>query len=93
MELERLRFLYSQVQTNNPVLPSESERRTFVVAETRAGMAAYGNSRIAVPGLYALIDITPAWKKLKATPLRRRIGSTDAESNSSHAPARAAGAS
>jgi len=55
--LASLRFHYNQTKTEVPELQSEGERRTFVVAETRAGVVAYVNSRIAVPGLYALIDI------------------------------------
>jgi hypothetical protein len=42
---------------DNPVLPPEGDRRTFIVAETRAGMFAYTMLPTAVSGLYTLIDI------------------------------------
>ena len=57
MDLERLRYFYHQLCTDHPSLPDEASRTTFVIAETRAGMVAYSNSRAAVKGLYALVDI------------------------------------
>jgi hypothetical protein len=57
MDLERLRFLYHQLEADNPELPAEGERSSFVVAESAAGVYAYVQSPAAEDGLYALIDI------------------------------------
>jgi hypothetical protein len=57
VELQRLRYLYNWLSTDNPALPEESDRRTFVVAETRAGMFTFSDPRTAETGRYALIDI------------------------------------
>jgi hypothetical protein len=57
VELETLRYHFNRLWAESSPLPPESDRRTFVVGETRAGMFAYGSSRTAVNGLYALIDI------------------------------------
>jgi hypothetical protein len=56
-DLELLQFQFNRLWEKSWPLPSEEVRRTFVVGESQAGMYAYGSSRAAESGLYALLDI------------------------------------
>jgi hypothetical protein len=56
-ELQSLRWHYNWLRSENPELPPESERSTFVVDENCAGLVAFSNARTAQSGRYALIDV------------------------------------